>query len=163
MKATVLVVANRTATSAGLLTCLLQRVERSDVRVDLLVPPTVPGPAGRAEARQNLDTALAQFAEAGLEAAGRVGNDTDPVVAVLEAFDPARHDEILVSTLPASISHWLGADGPARIARGTGAIVRHVVAQQERPSPRVVHVERPPGHGVLAPFAALGHGGQRAG
>jgi hypothetical protein len=162
MKATVLVVANRTATSAGLLTCLLQRVERSDTRFDLLVPPTVPGPAGRAEARQNLDEALARFADAGLEVTGRVGGDTDLVVAVIEAFDPARHDEILVSTLPASISHWLGADGPARIARGTGAIVRHVVAERDRPAPRVVHVERPPGHGVLAPFAALAHGGPRS-
>jgi hypothetical protein len=161
MKANVLVVANRTACSPGLLTCLRERASRSDARFDLLVPPTVPGPAGRAEARENLDEALARYAAAGLEAAGRVGTDTDPVVAVLEAFDPAAHDEILVSTLPASISHWMGADGPARIARGTGAIVRHVVAEQERPGPRVVHVERPPGLGVLAPFAALAHGGPR--
>ena len=161
MRTNVLVVANRTASSAGLLTCLRQRAERSAVRFDLLVPPTVPGPAGRSEAQANLDEALARFAAEGLEVTGRVGTDTDPVVAGVEAFDPAGHDEILVSTLPASISHWLGADGPARIARATGAMVRHVVAELERTEPRVVHVERPPGPGFLAPFAALAHGGPR--
>ena len=159
MKANVLVVANRTAASNALLACLCERAERSPARFHLLVPPTVAGPDGRAAARRNLDVALARLSEAGLDADGKVGTDTDPVISVLEVFDPAVHDEVVVATLPAGSSRWLSADGPSRIGRATGAIVRHVVA--ERPAPRVVHVERPAGPGVLAPFAALAHGGRR--
>ncbi len=101
------------------------------------------------------------YAEAGLEADGRVGSSVDPVTAAIEAYDPARHDEIVVSTLPASTSHWLRIDGPSRIARLTGALVRHVVAQEPRPEPSVLHREPAPGPGVLAPFVALGFGRPR--
>jgi hypothetical protein len=163
MKANVLVVANRTAASPDLIACLRERAERSPARFDLLVPPTAPGEEGRAQARRNLEEALAALADAGLEASGGVGSDTDPVIAVLEAYDPGAHDEVVVSTLPATVSHWLQIDGPARIARATGAFVRHVESRPERPAPQPVHVERGPGPGVLAPFVALGWGGRPQG
>ena len=160
MKANVLVIANRTAASPDLLASLRELAERRSVRFDLVVPPTVPGADGRAAARRNLDAALAALAEAGLEAAGRVGSDTDPVVAAIEAFDPAHHDEVVISTLPASSSHWIRSDGPSRIARATGALCHHVVAREARPAPEPRHVERKPGPGVLAPLVALGYGGR---
>jgi hypothetical protein len=100
--------------------------------------------------------------EAGLEASGTVATDTDPVIATLEAFDIGRHDEVVVSTLPESLSHWLSCDGPARIRRATGANVHHVVAAEPRPVPRTVHVERKrPGHGLLTPLVPLGYGSSR--
>lgn len=163
MKANVLVVANRTAASPDLIACLRERAERSAARFDLLVPPTAPGEDGRAQARRNLEQGLAALADAGLEASGDVGTDTDPVISVLEGYDPARHDEVVVSTLPASVSHWLMVDAPARIGRATGAFVRHVEVRPEREAPRAVRVEREPGPGVLAPFAALGWGARRPG
>ena len=162
MKANVLVIAHRTAASPDLLASLREQAERRAVRFDLLVPPTVPGADGRAAARRILDDALARMAQAGLDAGGRVGTDSDPVVAAIEAFDPAVHDEIVVSTLPESSSHWLRIDGPVRIAKATGAITRHVVARERR-EPRPVHLERRPGAGVLAPLVALGYGRPRAG
>jgi hypothetical protein len=161
MKANVLVVANRTAASPDLIACLRERAERSPARFDLLIPPTAPGEEGRAHARQALDAALAAYAEAGLEAAGDVGTATDPVIATCEAYRPNRHDEIIVSTLPAGASHWLSLDGPARIGRRTGALVRHVESRPPRPAPTVDHIEKPRSQGVLTPFVALGYGGRR--
>jgi hypothetical protein len=161
MKANVLVVANRTAASPDLIACLRERAERSPARFQMLIPPTSRGEEGRADARANLDAALAALGEAGLEAEGAVANDSDPVIAVVEAYDPRLHDEVIVSTLPASASHWLRIDGPARIARKTGALVRHVESRPPRTEPTAEHVERPQGQGVLTPFVALGFGGRR--
>ena len=161
MKANVLVVANRTAASPDLIACLRERAERSPARFQMLIPPTSRGEQGRAHARQNLDEALAAMSDAGLEVEGAVAGDSDPVIAVVEAYDPKRHDEVIVSTLPASASHWLRIDGPARIARVTGALVRHVEARPPRAEPRIAHVEKESGPGVLAPLVALGFGGRR--
>jgi hypothetical protein len=161
MKANVLVVANRTAASPDLVACLRERAERSPARFDLLIPPTAPGEEGRAQARKTLEAAVAAYGDAGLEATGSVGEATDPVTAACEAYDPGHHDEIIVSTLPAGASHWLSIDGPARISRQTGALVRHVESRPPRPEPAVQHVEKQPGPGVLAPFVALGFGGKR--
>jgi hypothetical protein len=158
MKATVLVVAHRTAASDDLLGALRGRAETSPARFELLVPPMRPGGAGRVAARTQLERALARMHEFGLEATGAVGADDDPVVAVIEAYDPRRHDEVLVSTLPASISHWLGIDAPARIGRATGALVRHVVAREQKRAAVPVHVDKPAGSGVLSPFVVLGWG-----
>ena len=161
MKANVLVVANRTAASPDLIACLRERAERSPARFQMLIPPTSRGEQGRADARRNLDAALAAMRDAGLDVTGEVASDSDPVIAVLEAYDPKRHDELIVSTLPASASHWLRIDGPARIARASGALVRHVESRPPREEPEVAHVEKPKGAGVLAPFVALGFGGRR--
>ena len=158
MKANVLVIANRTAASPDLLGALAELAGRRPVRFHLLVPPTAPGPDARATARDNLQEALTRLEDAGLEATGDVGTDSDPVVAAIEAFDPARHDEIIVSTLPESASHWLDCDGPVRIGRATGALVHHVVAR-ETPAPHVVHLDRHPhGQGILTPLVPLTYG-----
>jgi len=130
MKATVLVVTNRTAASDDLLAALRAREARGPARFEFVMPPERETPEARAAAAQRLGEALALAGEAGLEATGHVG-DCDAFAAVLEAYDPARHDEILISTLPASTSHWLRIDLPARVARATGALVSHV-AMRER-------------------------------
>ena len=158
MKATVLVVAHQTAASDDLLAALRGRAETSAARFELLVPPMRPGAAGREQARTQLERALARMQEFGLEASGLVGADDDPVVAVIEAYDPRRHDEVIVSTLPASISHWLGIDAPARIGRATGALVRHVVSRPQKRAAVPMHVQRPESSGVLSPFVVLGWG-----
>ena len=75
-----------------------------------------------------LGEALEQLHEAGLEAEGSVGN-ADPILAVTDAWDPKKYDEIIVSTLPMRFSKWLHAGLPERIAKLTDAPVTHVVSQ----------------------------------
>jgi hypothetical protein len=90
---------------------------------------------------------------AGLEKVeGRLG-DPDPIVAVMEVWDPMQFDEIVVSTLPTGVSRWLGLDLPRRLERLTAVPVHHVVSQPQAE----VRWERPAEHedyGVLSPLAA---------
>ena len=65
--------------------------------------------------------------DAGLVATGMVC-DHDPLVAVQEAWDPFRFDEVIVSTLPTRTSRWLKVDLPRRVANATGVSVTHVMA-----------------------------------
>jgi hypothetical protein len=143
----VLVVANVTATSDELLDVLRSRAERGACRFSLLMPRS-----GR-DSDEALRTALDGMRKAGLEkVSGRVG-DPDPIVAVMELWDPMEFDEIVVSTLPTGVSRWLGLDLPRRLEKLTAVSVRHVVSQ---PRPEV-QWERPPEHedyGVLSPLAA---------
>lgn len=143
----VLVVANLTATSDELLAMLKERSNRGACRFTLLMPRT----GEDTEAR--LTEALAAYREAGLEkVTGRLG-DPDPIVAVMEVWDPMQFDEIVVSTLPTGVSRWLGLDLPRRLERLTAVTVRHVVSQPQAE----VRWERPPEHedyGVLSPLAA---------
>ena len=133
MAANVLVVANLTAASTHLLDALKARAERAPIRVTLVMPASGPGLGGREAVRERLDEALEGMRAAGLEADGVVG-DADPMEAVAECFDPARHDEVIVCTLPGRSSKWLQHDFPHRVARFTGVPVTHVVAR--RPAAR---------------------------
>ena len=161
MKTHVLVVANRTASSDELIGALRERAARGPAQFDLVVPPSVCGAQGRAEMERTVEEAVARLREAGLEASGQVGADTDVVIAVTEAYDPRRHDEIVVSTLPAGSSHWLTANVPGRIARATGALVHHVVVHEPRPVPAAEPAPKRESPGVLAPLLALGYGARR--
>ena len=59
---------------------------------------------------------------------GVVG-DSDPLVAVRDAVTRLGVDEIIISTLPARVSHWLRRDLPQR-AQQFGLPVTVVTAQQ---------------------------------
>jgi hypothetical protein len=156
--ANVLVVASQTAASQQLLDALKARAERSSIRVTLVMPAQGPGLSGREAMREQLDTALAAMREAGLEADGVIG-DANPMDAVAECFDPARHDEAIVCTLPGRSSKWLQHDFPHRVARFTGVPVTHVVADDMRPAPATspppVHEKQP-----LGPLSVLSWGGR---
>lgn len=136
MKATIVVVANQTAASNELLSALEARAAKTPIRLEFVVPPVGQGDECREEAEQRLEQALQRLRDADLEATGHVSRDSDALAAVVEAYDPARHDEIIVSTLPASISHWMGIDLPARVARATNALVTHVAVREDRPALR---------------------------
>jgi hypothetical protein len=123
-KSNVLVVANRTANSLGLEAALRARTEIGPARFTLLVP------IGRsADAEATVRGMAARMLDAGLEVRALVG-DRDPLTAVLEAWNPAEHDEIIVSTLPATTSRWMRTGLPQRVERLTGALVRHVEANE---------------------------------
>jgi hypothetical protein len=118
-----LVVANQTVDSDELFETLQERAERGPVSITLIVPQDQQ--QGMA---QRLTAALERLHGAGIEAEGMLG-DVDPCVAVIEAWDPRRYDEVLVSTLPSGTSRWLQIDLPHRIARAVDAPVHHVVSR----------------------------------
>ena len=118
-----LVVANQTVDSDELFAALRERAEHGPIAVTLIVPQD--NHAGMAH---RLVGALERLHEAGIEAEGMLG-DVDPCVAVMEAWDPRRYDEVIVSTLPTGTSRWLQIDLPHRIAKYTDAPVHHVVAR----------------------------------
>jgi hypothetical protein len=157
-KRNVLVVANVTAASEELLAALKARAERESISFTLVVPAT-PFGGGRAAAEQKLNESLEQLRALGLETDGNVGN-ADPIIAVTDAWDPKRYDEIVVSTLPMRVSKWLHAGLPERIEKITGAPVTHVVSQPPKPpvatAPAPEHEKRP-----LGPLTVLGWGGHK--
>ena len=128
-KSSVLAVASQTADAPELIEALRQRAGEGEAEFTLLLPPL---PGARQEGRERVEEAVARWREAGLEASGQVG-DSDPVVAIKEAWDPGRFDEVIVSTLPTGTSRWLQIDLPHRIERMTGVTVRHVTGTPPRP------------------------------
>ena len=129
----VLVLANRTAGSPQLREALLERRERGPIAVTLLVPAAwePQDPHGGIETgRRRVRDALADLRDTGLDVECRLG-DADPVVALRDAWDPERYDEVIVSTLPGRVSRWLQIDLPRRAGRITGAPVTHVEAVHE--------------------------------
>ena len=118
-----LVVANRTVDSPELLDALRLRAESGPIHVTMLAPSTY---AERAEAQRRMQRAAANLEAAGIESEAMLG-DADPIVAVQEAWDPGRYDEVVVSTLAVGASRWLQIDLPHRVAKLTDCQVRHVV------------------------------------
>jgi hypothetical protein len=125
--ASILVVANQTALSAGLSEALIARLDEGPATFTLVVP------LGHAvDAQGEAERLAAGLREAGLSVRGIAG-DGDPLCAVVDVYTPAEYDEIIVSTLPAEHSRWMKAGLPQRIARHTGALVRHVEAGSTHP------------------------------
>jgi hypothetical protein len=154
-KTSILVVANVTATSDELLETLEQRAEQGPTSFTLIIPATAFG-GGRTAAHETLAAAVERLLAVGLEADGIVGNG-DPIIAVTEAWDPKRYDEIIVSTLPMRFSKWLHAGLPERIERLTGAPVTHVISEPPKPE---VEISEAPVHekASLGPLSVLGWG-----
>jgi hypothetical protein len=125
-----LVVANRTVDSPELLDALARRAEHGPVSATLLVPTAW---SDRAAATERLEQAVVELRERGVQAEGVLG-DADPMIAVQEAWDPARFDEVVVSTLAAGSSRWMRIDLPSRVAKLTDCNATHV---EVRPRPEV--------------------------
>ena len=154
----VLVVANVTSTSDELMEALKACASREATSFTLVVPAT-PFGGGREAALEQLREATEQLQSAGLEAEGSVGA-ADPIVAVTDAWDPKRYDEIIVSTLPMRLSKWLHAGLPERIEKLTNAPVTHVISEPEKPAAEVSPApqrEREP----MGPLSVLRWGGRK--
>ena len=150
----ILVVANVTADSAELIEALRERAEKDRCHFTLLVPAPAAGREGREAAERRVAAGIERMRPAGLEVDGLAG-DHDALSAVREAWDPARFDEVIVSTLPTGSSKWLQVDLPHRIGQVTDAPVKHVVAQPPRPEPETRHREQPESLGLLSPLGAV--------
>jgi hypothetical protein len=137
-KASVLVVANRTAESDELRSALRARAQEGPAAFTLLVPATPHGVAwaadmhsGASHAEEHMRKAVERLRGEGIEVDGQVG-DPDPVAAVEDAVNFGSYDEVVVSTLPTHLSKWLKLDLPHRIERKTGLPVRHVMASEPK-------------------------------
>ena len=112
----ILVVANRTAATPALIDAVRKRASESACQFTLLVPRTF-WDADTEESAVTLELAIPLLDEAaGSHVEGLIG-DTDPFVAVTGALEQGDYDEIIISTLPARVSHWLHLDLPARVQR----------------------------------------------
>ena len=130
--ARVLIVAHRTAATPLLLNAVRARAARSPCSFTLLVPRPYWDP-DTDEAAATLELAIPLLEEmAGGHVDGIIG-DSDPFAAVREAVTSIGIDEIIISTLPARVSHWLRRDLPNRVEQ-FGLPVTVVTAQQSERS-----------------------------
>jgi hypothetical protein len=116
--ARVLLVANRTAATPGLIDAVRRRVHAGQCSFTLLIPQ-LPGEGafGEEEARKTLELAIPLLEEAaGGPVSGLIG-DPDPLLAVERALVHEHFDEAIISTLPERVSHWLKRDLPTRVER----------------------------------------------
>lgn len=135
--ARVLLVANRTAATDMLCDAVRARVQRGPATFHLVVPAhphglhkvVDPQEGDAGEAQHALAAALPRLSEAaGEPVTGHVG-DAEPLMAIADAVNNSRYDEIVISTLPHRVSHWLRLDLVSK-AHGFGLPVTHVEAAE---------------------------------
>jgi uncharacterized membrane-anchored protein len=124
--ASILVVAGWTAATPALLDAVRRRAQRGPATFHLLVPnPSEHAEVTDAERRRHheegervLALALPLIEEAsGAPAEGSVSIRHDPIDAVEELLREGSFHELIVATLPRSVSRWLHVDLPHRLAR----------------------------------------------
>ena len=134
----VLVVAHRTAATESLLAAVRERAQRGPCVFTLLVPKAAhglhrvvdPEDQDQGEAQQVLDEALPKLSEAaGAPVEGMIGAPA-PLTAIEDAVNLRGFDEIIISTLPVTVSKWLHLDLPSK-ATGLGLPVTTVTAQDD--------------------------------
>jgi hypothetical protein len=107
-------VAHRTAATPLLLAEVQERALRSVCSFTLVVPRPYWDPDTE-EAVATLELAIPLLEDAAGGAVKGIVGDSDPFVAVRDAVQQLGFDEIIVSTLPARVSHWLRRDLPCRV------------------------------------------------
>lgn len=155
----VLVVANQTATSPGLIAQLRERSACGPLHLHLVVPAL----NGRlrhwlsdtdgavSAARRRAEDARAAFSAHGLMVDVEIG-DSVPLLAIDDALAYFDADEIVISTLPPSRSHWLEHKVIERARERFGVPIRHVVASEDgtpAAQPRAEALSRPGASPIL--------------
>jgi hypothetical protein len=132
----ILVVANRTADSPDLIEALCKRAAEERTGFTLLVPAVPHGlawaadmKAGWSEAALRADRAGNRMRQAGLELEEVIVGDPDPFAAVGDVLHARRFNEVVVSTLPRTVSRWLAVGLPARLRRTVEMPITEVTAQ----------------------------------
>lgn len=130
--ARILVVAHRTAATPTLLAQIQARAQQGPCAFVLLVPRPYWDPETD-EAAKVIELAVPLLEHAaGGEVQATVG-DTDPFIAVRDALAQSEFDEIIISTLPSRVSHWLRLDLPARLERLGLPVTLVTATQSEQP------------------------------
>jgi hypothetical protein len=137
--ARVLVVAHKTAATPALLDAVRERAAEGPAQFTLLVPNAAHGlhvvvdaeDQDSNEAEQVLELAIPLIEEAaGAPCEGLIG-DPSPMNAIQDAINIQGFDEVIISTLPATVSKWLKLDLPSKVA-GLGLPVTTVTAKERR-------------------------------
>jgi hypothetical protein len=132
----VLIVANQTACGQHLHDEVKRRSSDEECSFTLLVPSSRPhgtftwtdGQA-RALARRRMEAAIEQLKDIGVPIQGVVGVAPTAYDTVMDAVRIGDFDEIIISTLPHHLSHWLKLDLPSRVERHTGKPVTHIIGE----------------------------------
>src|SRR3954447_16270042 len=139
-RAEVLVFAHETAATPALLDAVRERASRGSAGFHLLVPNAaehaelteVEREHRHADGERMLALALPLIQDAaGGSAVGSVSYRHDPMDAIEEAIHDGGFHEIILSTLPHSVSRWLHVDLPSRVAH-LGLPVTTVMAKEPR-------------------------------
>jgi hypothetical protein len=135
----VLVVAHRTAATPALLDAIRDRAAHGRARFHLLVPNPAQAAwsaTGAERARKEMEAecvlvlALPLIEEvSGSAAQGSLSTRQDPMDAIEDTLRSDDFDEIILSTLPRSVSRWLHIDLPRRVAH-FGLPVMTVIAEE---------------------------------
>lgn len=134
----VVIIANRTVGGDELAAAVRERVRHGACGFHLVVPvasPAAPAmPAGegaanvsptaalevrdeRRVARERLEFGLEWLGSLGASATGEICTTCDTASSVASLVDEQGADEVIVSTLPTTLSRWLHQDLPHRISR----------------------------------------------
>ena len=141
--ADVLVVAHETAATPALVDAIRARIARGPARFHLLIPNLAEHAELTESERQHrhadgermLALALPVIQDAAAGAAeGSVSYRHDPMDAVEEALHDGDYHEVILSTLPHSVSRWMHVDLPHRVAH-LGLPVTTVTARERAPIP----------------------------
>jgi hypothetical protein len=136
-RANILVVANRTAATPALLDAVRERAERSPAHFHLIVPDPEHDHLRHPHDHSAGDKALALALPLVREAAGghadrSVSIRHDPMDAIEETLRAGEFDEIILSTLPRHVSHWLHLDLPSRVAHLGLPLTTVIAGDRER-------------------------------
>jgi len=125
-----LVVANLTVAAPELVERLKALADQGPRRFIVIVPQS--GRQGHRvrEARQRARRLLATLDEAGIVAAGMIG-DPDPYTAIMNAVQYFHISEIVISTLPEGTSQWVADKLVDRVRDATQVPVEHIESRTE--------------------------------
>jgi hypothetical protein len=132
---TILVVANRIASTPVLLDAVRQRAQQGPCTFALLIP-NEPRKGGADWTLETAKPLLERAARGPVE--GMVG-EADPFEAVKAALQDPGFDEVIVSTLPKRVSEWLRRDLPHRIEK-LGVPVTTISPAEEQEAPPVAPI-----------------------
>ncbi len=132
--ARILVVAHRTAPTPMLLQHIRTRAKQGPCSFVLLVPRPYWDPETD-EAAKVIELAVPLLEEAAGARVEAVVGDTDPFVAVRTALERSPFDEVIISTLPQRVSHWLRIDLPTRVQRLGVPVTVITAVESVRPWP----------------------------